>query len=94
MVVSKALNMANKMDVKVIGVVENMSYITCPDCGKKIEIYGKSHLNEICTNFHLIPLAKLPIDSNLSELMDNGDVESYSTRELDVAISQIEGMKK
>ncbi len=93
MVVSKALNMANKMNVKVLGVVENMSYIVCPDCGKKIEIYGKSHLNEICEKFHLIPLAKLPINSEVSNLMDSGNIEDFTTRDLDLTISIIEGMK-
>lgn len=93
MVVSKALNMANKMNVKVLGVVENMSYVKCPDCGKHIEIYGKSHLNEICEKFHLIPLAKLPIDPIVSEYMDNGNIEAYSTRDLDVALSEIEASR-
>ncbi|MCR5786510.1 MAG: Mrp/NBP35 family ATP-binding protein [Acholeplasmatales bacterium] len=91
MVVAKALNMAKKMNVKVIGLVENMSYVLCPDCGKHIEIYGKSHLNNVCEEFHLIPLGRLPIDPILTNAMDNGDIESYKTNALDVAVLQIEG---
>lgn len=93
MVVGKALNMARKMNVKVIGLVENMSYLVCPDCGKHIEIYGKSHLDKVCSEFNLIPLAKLPIDPTLNELMDNGSIEDYNGSALEVAISEIEGLK-
>jgi Mrp family chromosome partitioning ATPase len=90
MVVEKAVNMARKMNVNIIGLVENMSYVKCPCCDQKIEIYGKSHLEEVCEKYHLVPLAKLPIDPKLTNLMDSGKIEEFDTSLLDVAISQIE----
>lgn len=90
MVVEKAVNMARKMNVNIIGLVENMSYVKCPCCDQKIEIYGKSHLEEVCEKYHLVPLAKLPIDPKLTNLMDSGKIEQFDTSLLDVAISQIE----
>jgi len=93
MVVEKALNMANKMNLHVVGLVENMSYALCPHCGEKIEIYGKSHLNEVCEKYHVVPLAHLPIDPKLAGYMDNGTIEDYHTNDLDVAIKEIEGLK-
>lgn len=89
MVVEKAVNMANKMNINVIGLVENMSYVKCPCCDEKIEIYGKSHLEEVCEKYHLIPLAKLPIDPKLTSLMDSGNIEDYQTNNLDICVSEI-----
>ncbi len=90
MVVSKCVNMVNMVKVKIIGLIENLAYVKCPDCGKKIEIFGKSHINEVCAAHHLIPLASLGIDPSLSELMDRGHIYDYDTHELDIAVSQIE----
>lgn len=92
MVVEKALNMCNKMNVKVIGLVENMSYALCPCCNTKIEIYGKSHLEDVCMKYHLIPLAKLAIDPSIANLMDSGKIEEYKTSNLEVTIKEIEGI--
>lgn len=89
MVVSKCVNMVKKVNVNIIGLIENMSYIKCPCCDNKIEIYGKSHLNEIAKKHHLIPLANLGIDTKLSSLMDEGRLEEYHTSDLDVALNQI-----
>lgn len=89
MVVSKCVNMVNKVNVPIVGIVENMAYVKCPCCGNKIEIYGKSHLNDISLKYHLVPLASLGIDSKLTKLMDDGKIEEYDTNELDLAISQI-----
>lgn len=89
MVVSKCVNMVNKVSVPIVGIVENMAYVKCPCCGNKIEIYGKSHLNDISLKYHLVPLASLGIDSELTKLMDDGKIEEYDTNELDLAISQI-----
>ncbi len=90
MVVLKALNMANKMNVKVLGLIENYSYIKCPDCNKKIEIYGHSHLEEMSKKFNIYPLAKMPLEPKLVELMDQGKIEDYDTLDLDYAIEIIE----
>lgn len=89
MVVSKCVNMVNKVNVPIVGIIENMAYVKCPCCGKKIDLYGKSHLNDISLKHHLIPLASLGIDSHLTELMDSGNIEEYDTNDLDVAIEQI-----
>lgn len=93
MVVEKALNMCNKMNVKVVGLVENMSYAICPCCNTKIEIYGKSHLEEVCLKYHLVPLARLAINPNIANLMDSGKIEEYRTNDLDICIKEVEGIK-
>lgn len=77
MIVSKAVNMAKKMDVDIIGVVENMSYVKCPDCDKKIYMFGKSHSQEVADRYQLPLLGQLPIDSELTQLSDQGYVENY-----------------
>ena len=75
MIVKKAFNMAKLMDIPVLGLVENMSYALCPDCGKKIEIFGKSKLDEVAKELGVPVLARLPIDPKISRLVDNGSVE-------------------
>ena len=77
MIVSKAVNMAKKMDVDIIGIVENMSYVKCPDCDKKIYMFGKSHSHEVADRYQLPLLGQLPIDSELTQLSDQGYVENY-----------------
>ncbi|MFR6066168.1 MAG: P-loop NTPase [Eubacterium sp.] len=83
MIVNKAVNMANLMDVPVLGLVENMSYFTCPDCGKKYEIFGKSQIDETAKELSLPVLAKLPINPELNRLVDDGRVEDAQCEELD-----------
>ena len=61
MIVEKAVNMANMMDIPVLGIVENMSYFECPDCGKKHEIFGKSHIDEIAAQHDIKAVAKLSL---------------------------------
>lgn len=75
MVVGKAVNMANMMGVPVLGLVENMAYVTCPDCGKKIYPYGPSRLEETAKAFGLVELGQLGIDLALAEACDRGDFE-------------------
>ena len=75
MVVEKALNMANAMQVNVIGLVENMSYVECPDCHKKLKVFGESHIDGIGEEFNLPVLAKMPIDPQLAQLCDQGKIE-------------------
>ena len=77
MIESKAVNMAKKMDVDIIGIVENMSYVKCPDCDKKIYMFGKSHSQEVADRYQLPLLGQLPIDSELTQLSDQGNVENY-----------------
>lgn len=75
MVVGKAVNMANMMGVPVLGLVENMAYVTCPGCGKKIYPYGPSRLEETAKAFGLVELGQLGIDPALAEACDRGDFE-------------------
>ena len=89
MVVEKALNMANAMQVNVIGLVENMSYVECPDCHKKIKIFGESHIDRIGEEFHLPVLARMPIDPQLAQLCDEGKIEKAQTDYLTEACRKI-----
>ena len=79
MIVAKAVKMANMMHIPVLGFVENYSYLECPDCGKRIEVFGKSHIGEIAAKFNLPVLAKLPIDPSVAEAYDNGLMETVNT---------------
>ena len=79
MIVSKAVNMANMMQVPVLGFVENYSYLTCPDCGRRISVFGPSHLDEAAERYGVPVLARLPIDPNLARLVDAGEVEKADT---------------
>lgn len=83
MIVSKAVNMAKKMNVPILGIVENMSYVQCPDCGKKIFVFGKSHLQDVADKYDLKILGQLPLDSELTQLSDMGMIENYSSDWLD-----------
>ncbi|MBO5412074.1 MAG: Mrp/NBP35 family ATP-binding protein [Clostridia bacterium] len=79
MVVEKAVNMANMMQIPVLGLVENMSYLLCPDCGKKIEIFGHSKADGIASEYGIPTVAKLPVDPKISEYADAGRIEDYET---------------
>lgn len=70
LVVSKAVNMAKKMNIPILGLVENMSYVVCPDCGKRIEIFGQSKTAETAKEQGLELLAQMPFDPNLASLCD------------------------
>ena len=89
MIVSKAVKMANMMHIPVLGFVENYSYLQCPDCGKRIEVFGKSHLDKVAADFGLPVLARLPIDPAIAESYDNGLMETVNTDALSGAIQAI-----
>ena len=93
MIVDKAVNMAEKMDIPVIGLVENYSYFRCPDCGKEHHIFGESSIASIAEKHGLPVLARLPIDPHLAELCDEGRVDEYETTALDKALSELLGEK-
>ena len=76
MIVEKAAKMAKMMNVPILGIVENMSYFVCPDCGKKHEIFGKSRLAETAEKFSIPLTASLPIDPKIAETVDEGRAES------------------
>ena len=90
MIVAKAVKMANMMHVPVLGFVENYSYLQCPDCGKKIEVFGKSHLDEVAAQFELPILARLPIDPKVAEAYDNGLMETVDTTGVNAVIDSVE----
>ena len=83
MIVEKAVKMANMMNIPVIGVVENMSYALCPDCGKKIKVFGDSHVDQIANQFGIEILGQLPIDPKLSQASDSGNIELFEGNWLD-----------
>ena len=83
MIVTKAVNMARMMNIPVLGFIENYSYLECPDCGKKISIFGDSHIEELAMQTHLPVLAKLPIDPKLPALCDKGIIELMENNYLD-----------
>ena len=89
MIVNKAVKMANMMHIPVLGFVENYSYLQCPDCGKKINVFGKSHLDEIAAENGLPILARLPIDPAVAEAYDHGQMETIPTDALAPAIESI-----
>ena len=75
MIVTKAVKMAQMMNIPVLGLVENYSYLTCPDCGKKIEVFGKSKIDDVAKELGLPVLCKLPIDPLVAQAMDEGLLE-------------------
>lgn len=77
MIVEKAVKMAEMMKVPVLGLIENMSTYTCPDCGKQHAIFGESHLDSIAAKHHIPVLARLPIQPALASLMDTGTIELF-----------------
>ena len=83
MIVEKAVNMAGMMNIPVLGLVENMSYVRCPDCGRQIEIFGKSHLEETAKKFSIAKTAKIPFDPSLSAACDAGLIELFEGDWLD-----------
>ena len=92
MIVSKAVKMANLMHKPVLGLVENYSYLECPDCGKKINVFGKSHVDEVAAEFNLPVLARLPINPAVAEAFDAGLMETVNTDHLADAVAAVENV--
>lgn len=90
MIVSKAANMANMMNIPVLGIVENMSYILCPDCHKKISVFGESHLEEVAASFGYEILARIPLNPDLASLCDAGKLEETEDNSLKHAAERID----
>ena len=89
MIVSKAANMAKMMNVPVLGLVENMSYIKCPDCGKEIKVFCESHIEEVAEKFGYDLLARIPMDSKLAALVDRGMIELMENDYMDKAAQAV-----
>lgn len=82
MIVTKAVKMAEMMNIPILGIVENYSYFKCPDCGKEHAIFGESHIEQVAAGLGLKVLAKLPIDPDLAAVCDHGGVEDYQPNPL------------
>ena len=89
MVVQKAVKMAQMMNIPIVGLVENMSYVQCPDCGKKLYIFGEGKTEEAAKEYHIPLLAKMPIDPALAKLTDDGCIEQFEGHWLDSVVETI-----
>lgn len=89
MVVEKAANMANMMNVPILGLVSNMSYVICPHCGEKIEIYGKDHLEELQEQYQIPCAVRVPFDQNIAAYTDEGAIENLEVSYLDPLADEI-----
>lgn len=90
MIVEKAVRMADLMKVKVAGIVENMSYLECPDCGKRMEIFGESKVEEMAARYELDTYAKIPVDPQIAKLCDEGKIEAFDKDWLDGLVAKLE----
>ena len=94
MIVEKAVNMAKAMDIPILGLVENMSYVKCPDCGKEIKIFGESHLDEVAKKFGVTVTDRLPMAPVIATACDQGMAEFLEGKYLPENIKAIEAMLK
>ena len=94
MIVEKAINMAQMMHIPVFALVENMSYITCPDCGKEIRVFGESHIDEIAEKHGIQTIARLPIDPKLAAACDAGKIELFDGNWLDGVMEKLTSDKQ
>ena len=88
-IVEKAVKMANMMNIPILGLVENMSYVRCPDCGREISVFGKSNIESIANSFGLPVLARIPTEEATSAAVDSGDIESLDFHYLDDAVETV-----
>lgn len=91
-IVEKAVNMANMMNVPVLGLIENMSYVKCPDCGREMKIFGESNIEGIAKDFNLKVLARIPIEQKMSVTVDNGEIETLDEGYIDEAAHAVEAL--
>ena len=94
MVVEKAVKMAEKMGVPIVGLVENMSYVSCPDCGKKLYLFGEGKTADAAQRHGLALLAQMPIDPELARLVDAGRIEDMQSAALEPVADVLEGSKE
>ena len=91
LIVTKAIKMAEAMKIHVLGVIENMSYLICPKCEERINLFGESHLEDFAKQMHFEILGKLPLNSENTKLMDEGEIEKISLPEMQEIVNKIKG---
>ena len=89
MIVKKAYKMAQMMNIKVLGLVENYSYIVCPDCGKKLQVFGESHIDEIAAELQIDVLGKMPINPLYAEAADKGVFHAVDNEYVEKAVEKL-----
>ena len=89
MIVEKAVKMADMMEIPVMGIVENMSYFKCPDCGKEHKIFGESHIEDIAVKYGIPSVAKLPMDSEIAAACDKGTIETKDVAEMEALVMEL-----
>ena len=92
-IVEKAVNMAKTMGIPIIGLIENMSYVKCPDCGKEINIFGESNIVNVAKSYGIPVLARIPIEEVVSKAVDEGDIESIDNGYIDAAATVVEKLQ-
>ncbi len=93
LIVKKAFNMAQMMNINILGLVENMSYVKCPDCGKEFSVFGGGS-DDIANELNIDLLGKMPIDISLTRMVDNGCIEHFAENYLDKAVEKLENLNK
>ena len=94
MIVGKAVKMANMMNIPVLGLVENLSYLECPDCGKKINVFGQSKIEQTAMQYGISTIAKLPINPEFASLADKGEIENFDGDYLDSVVEVVTKLDK
>ena len=89
MIVEKAVKMAGMMNIPVLGIVENMSYFKCPDCGKEHSIFGESHISEIAAQHGIKQVVRLPLDREVAKACDEGNIETIGCEDIDRLIQNL-----
>lgn len=93
MIVKKAYSMAKSMNIRVLGIVENYSYLKCPDCGKEIKVFGESHIEEIAKELEVELLGKMPIDPEFARMADEGCFEEAKNEYISDAVATLRKIK-
>ena len=94
MIVSKAVEMAQMMNVPVLGLIENYSYVKCPCCGEHFKMFGESHIDEVAAKYGLKVLGKIPMDPQIASLCDRGIIEMFDGDWLEEAADAVEAAKR
>jgi ATP-binding protein involved in chromosome partitioning len=93
LIVKKAYNMAKTMNIPIIGIIENMSYAVCPECEKRIDVFGESRAEKVAQEMGIPFLGRLPIDPELAALCDEGEIEKFDKNYVDECIDTLEKIK-